>query len=279
MINIDHKKLMKIGRAVYAGIDRNHLAIVASGVGFYAFLSIFPALISLISLYGLVVDPHQAQQQIESLGTMMPDEALAIIQGRIDNLLSTSQASLSLGTSIGILISMWSANKGTKYLFTGLEIAYGATNSRHFIKQNVITLAFTFAAIITMIITMVLVMVFPALVDVLHLPERIESLVAWLRWPLLLAIVVGMKVMIYRFAPDRRTPSFRLALPGAILSTVLWLLVSWGFSFYVSNFGDYGEMYGALSAVVVLLLWLDLTSFIILLGAQLNAMLEEFESV
>ncbi len=275
-MKIETRKLVPIGRAVYTGIDRNHLGIVASGVGFYAFLSIFPALISLISLYGLVVDPHQARQQIESLGSMMPDEALAIIQGRIDNLLSTSQASLSLGTSIGVLISMWSANKGTKYLFTGLEIAYGATNSRHFIKQNLITLGFTFAAIITMIITMVLVMVFPALMDVLHLPERIESLVAWLRWPLLLAIVVGMKVMIYRFAPDRSTPSFRLALPGAILSTVLWLLVSWGFSFYVSNFGDYGAMYGALSAVVVLLLWLDLTSFIILLGAQLNAVVEEF---
>ncbi len=125
-----------------------------------------------------------------------------------------------------------------------------------------------------MILTMVLVLVFPALVNTLDLPSNIESMVTWLRWPLLLLIVIGVLMLICRFAPDRPTPHFKWVFLGATLATVLWLLASWGFSFFVSNFARFDEMYGALSAVVVLLFWLYLTSFIILLGAEVNSVIE-----
>ena len=138
--------------------------------------------------------------------------------------------------------------------------------------QNAISLLFTFGAILLVILSMSLIVAFPALVGYLGLPDWLENLISWTRWVLLAFIVISFLSLIYKYAPARRpVPGSRWVMVGAILATLLWLIASWGFSFYVSNFGNYGEMYGAISAVVVLMLWLFLTSFIILLGAEVNS--------
>lgn len=266
----------KILLTVKDRIGENNLTIVAAGVAFYAFLAIFPAIVALLSIYGLAVDPHQAEQQISQLSGMMPREAFSIIKERIDKFLETSGSALGWGTVLGILVSLWSANAGTKSLFTGIDIAYNVKNERGFIKQNALTLAFTMGAIITVVLSMALIVVFPAIVHTLGLPEYIESLISWLRWPLLAAIVIFVISLIYKFAPDRSAPKFRWVMVGAALATGLWLLASVGFSFYVSNFGNYGEMYGSISAVVIMLLWLFITSFIILMGAEVNSQTEVY---
>lgn len=257
-------------------IGEDNLGIVAAGVAFFAFLAIFPAIVALLSIYGLAVDPQQAQQQISLLSDMMPEEAFSIIEERVENFLETSGTALSWGTILGIFISLWSANSGTKFLFTGTDIAYETDNTRGFIKQNAITLLFTLCAIITLVLSLALIVVFPAIVHTFGLPDNIESLVSWLRWPLLAIIVILVISLIYKFAPARKPPKFKWVIIGAAVATILWLIASWGFSFYVSNFGNYGEMYGSISAVVILMLWLYLTSFIILLGAELNASSEAY---
>ncbi len=257
-------------------IGVNNLTIVAAGVAFYAFLAIFPALVALLSIYGLAVDPQQAEQQISQLSGMMPEEAFTIIKDRIDNLVSTPGSSLSWGTALGILISLWSANAGTKSLFTGLDIAYQTKNNRGLLKQNALTLLFTFGFIITLVLSMTLIVIFPAIVNAIGLPDNIETLISWLRWPILAMIVVFVISLIYKYAPDRKTPKLTWVVVGAAVATLLWLIASWGFSFYVSNFGNYGEMYGSISAVVILMLWLFLTSFIILLGGEINSATEAY---
>lgn len=255
-------------------IGEHNLTIVAAGVAFYSFLAIFPALMAILSIYGLAVDPQQAEQQIGQLSGMMPKEAFSIIKERIENLVSTPGGALGWGTVLGILVSLWSANAGTKSLFTGIDIAYNTKNNRGLIKQNALTLLFTFCAIITLLLSLALIVVFPAIVQMIGLPDYIDSLITWLRWPLLAAIVIMVISMMYKFAPDRNTPKLKWVILGAAVSTFLWLIISWVFSFYVSNFGNYGEMYGSISAVVILMLWLFLTSFIILLGAELNSQTE-----
>ena len=257
-------------------IEEDNLTIVAAGVAFYAFLAIFPALMALLSIYGLAVDPQQAERQISQLSGMMPEQAFSVIRERVENLLSTPGSALGWGMALGILISLWSANAGTKSLFKGIDIAYETKNERGFIKQNALTLLFTLGAIITLLLSMALIVIFPAIVNTFGLPGNIESLINWLRWPLLAGIVILVISLIYRYAPDRKTPKFKWVLAGAFLATVLWLIASLGFSFYVSNFGNYGEMYGSISAVVILLLWLFLTSFIILLGAEVNSASEAY---
>jgi membrane protein len=273
---IKGKGWKKILLRVKDKIGENNLPIVAAGVAFYAFLAIFPALMALLSLYGLAVNPEQAEQQISQLSGMMPEEAFSIIKERVENLISTPGNTLGWGTALGILISLWSANAGTKSLFTGVDIAYNTKNDRGFIKQNALTLLFTLGFIITLLISMALIVVFPAVVHAFGLPDNIDTLVSWLRWPLLAGIVVFVISLVYKYAPFRKAPKFKWVFTGAAVATFLWLVLSLGFSYYVSNFGNYGEMYGSISAVVILMLWLFLTSFIILLGAELNAQTEKY---
>jgi len=253
-------------------ISEDNVPIVSAGVAFYSFLAIFPALTALISIYGLAFNPQQVQNQLMQLATVMPSEALEIVEQQLEQLVTTSGGALGWGVAIGILFSLWSAKQGTSSLFTGLDIAYGVKNHRGFLMQNAISLLFTLGAILLVILSMGLIVAFPIAVEYLGLPPGIETLISWLRWVLLAVIVISFLCLIYKYAPGRRPlRGYKWVMVGAILATILWLIASWGFSFYVSNFGNYGEMYGAISAVVVLMLWLFLTSFIVLLGAELNS--------
>ena len=253
-------------------ISEDNVPIMSAGVGFYSFLAIFPALTALISIYGLAFNPQQVQEQLLQIAGVMPEQALEILKQQLENLVTSSGGALGWGVAIGILFSLWSAKQGTSSLFTGLDIAYGVKKPRGFLMQNAISLLFTFGAVLLVILSMSLIVAFPALVDYLGLPSWIENLISWLRWVVLAVIVISFLSLIYKYAPARRpVPGSRWVMVGAIVATIIWLIASWGFSFYVSNFGNYGEMYGAISAVVVLMLWLFLTSFIILLGAELNS--------
>ncbi|MDT0643866.1 YihY/virulence factor BrkB family protein [Zunongwangia sp. F363] len=274
--NIKFSGWKKIVLNVKDQIAEDNVSIVSAGVAFYAFLAVFPAIVALISIYGLAVDPQQIQGQLAELSSMMPEQAYEILQAQVESFLSTPGEALGWGTAIGIIFSLWSANKGTKSLFTGVDIAYGTEKPRGFIKENALTLLFTFGAVVLIILSMAFIVAFPAFVDHLRLPGPIRTLIGWGRWLLLALTVVFFLALVYRYAPPHHTPAFKWVVPGAILSTLLWLIASWGFSYYVSNFGSYGEVYGSISAIVVLLMWLYLTSFIILIGAELNSETENY---
>lgn len=260
-------------------VSENNISIISAGVAFYAFLAVFPAIAALVSIYGLAMNPQSIHDQLSQISGMMPQAAYEILKTQLENLVTTSGSALGWSMAIGILLSLWSANKGTKSLFTGVDIAYDTSNQRGFIKQNILTLLFTFGAVILLIISMILIVAFPALVGLLGLPEGIENLIGYGRWALLAAILIWFLGEVYKYAPYKKAPKSRWVIPGALLATILWLIASWGFSFYVSNFGSYGEVYGSISAVVVLLLWLFITSFIILLGAELNSEIEKYARI
>lgn len=268
-----------IGLQVKDEIGENNVSIISAGVAFYAFLAVFPAIGALVSIYGLAMDPQSLQGQLERIAQVMPQQAFEIIQAQLEQLVNTSGSALSWSLVIGILLSLWSANKGTKSLFTGLDIAYDTNKTRGFIKQNALTLLYTLLAVLVIIISIAVIVVFPVIVGYLGLPSNIETLIGYGRWIILAALVIYFVGAVYKYAPAKRTPAFRWVLPGALLATFLWLLASWGFSFYVKNFGSYGEVYGSISAVVVLLLWLFLTSFIILIGAELNSEIEKYARI
>lgn len=255
-------------------IPENNVVIVSAGVAFFGFLSIFPAIMALISIYGLAMDPQQIEEQLTRLSSMMPEETYKVLQQRVNKFIDNAGGSLGWGTAFGILFGIWSANKGTKSLFKGVDIAYETNSNRGFIKQNALTLLFTFGAIILVILSAALIVAFPAIMQSLDLPGNIQNLIGLLRWLVMGLILVGSISLVYGFAPERKRPKFKWVISGALLSTILWLLASWAFSFYIRNFSNFGEVYGSLSAIVILMLWLLLSSFIILLGAELNAELE-----
>ncbi|MDT0675854.1 YihY/virulence factor BrkB family protein [Autumnicola musiva] len=275
-LNIPFSGWKKIVLHVKDEISADSVDIVSAGITFYAFLAIFPAIMALISIYGLTTDPHQIQEQLSQISAMMPQEAFHLLEKRIENFIAKSNKTLGWGTAIGIGFSIWSANKGTKSLFKGIDIAYDTINDHGFFMQLLLATVFTIGGTILIILCMTLIIGFPAYIQNIGLPESVEQLISWLRWPVLAIIVAFFLCLIYQFAPARKRPKMKWVVIGAVLATVLWLLASWGFSFYVRNYGSYGEVYGSVSAVVILLLWLFITNYIVLLGAELNSEIMDY---
>jgi membrane protein len=251
--------------------NKDNLSIVAAGVAFYAFLAIFPALAALVSIYGLFADPARVQSQITSFGNLVPPQAFDIIQGQLQSVAHSSGGALGAGVFVGLLLTVWSATKGMKALTKALNIAYGTEESRGFFRQNALAIFLTLGAIIFIIISLTLIMVVPILLQFIGLGGIAKSLMSWLRWPLLAILVIIGLAVLYRFAPDRAPEKWHWHNWGAVTATVLWLAVSGLFSLYVSHFGNYNKTYGSFGAVVILMLWFWLTTYIVLLGAELNA--------
>lgn len=255
-------------------ISEDNLSVVAAGVAFYALLAVFPALAALVGIYGLVANPADVEALMANLQGVVPAAAYDILSGQLHDLASGSQAALGAGVILGILVSLWSANKGMKSLISALNIAYEQRETRGFFKLNGISLLLTLGAILFAVISIGMVVATPIVLGAVGLGGVAETLISLLRWPVLLVVVVVGLSVVYRVAPDRRDPQWRWVTPGSVLATILWLVGSIGLSIYVSRFGNYNETYGSLGAVIILLLWFYFTAFVTLLGAELNSELE-----
>lgn len=268
------KGWIDIGKRVWKEMKIDHVQIVSAGVGFYFFLSIFPTIVAAISIYSLVLHPDQIQEQVSRLNLIMPDQAFGMITDFLRPILEQSRKEIGWGLFISIMVSIWSANKGTSALFQGINIAYDETDTRGIIKKNLLTLLFTLTGLVVGLLSLLIVIFFPLLIEDFGLPAQIEDMLTWLRWIILGFILIFTLSVVYKIAPNRRSPRFRWVSWGALIGTALWLAGSMLFSWYVSNFGSYADLYGSFAAVAILLLWLFLTAFIILVGAEINSEME-----
>lgn len=271
---IPKKGWKNIGKRILSQLQEDHVQIVSAGVAFYFFLSLFPMIVAAISVYGLVLNPSQIQQHITELSGVLPSEAYQIIQGIMEPMLDKPSETFGWGFALSILISLWSANKGTRALFEGINIAYNEKDDRNFFKKTGLTLLFTLGGILIGLISILIVILFPAFVQWFGFSSFIESLLSLGRWVLLGALIVFSISLLYKFAPHRDNPQFKWVSWGAIAGTFLWIAGSLLFSWYVQNIGSFDEMYGSFAAVIILLMWLFLTSFIVLLGAEINSEME-----
>jgi membrane protein len=249
----------------------DNMPIIAGGVAFFGFLSIFPALIALISIYGLVASPETVARQVEDLSAQLPDSAADLIGDQLEAIVDNSGSALSISLLVSILAALWSASGGMGNLITAVNLAYDEVEARNFVKLKLTSLALTLGAIVFVLITFGLVAVVPAVLEALPLGIVGTILAQVLRWVLLLAVFAGSLAVLYRIAPDRDAPRFTWVSLGAVIVTVIWAAVSVGFSLYVDNFGSYDKTYGAIAGVIVLMLWLYLTCYLVLLGAEINS--------
>jgi membrane protein len=254
-------------------IGNDHVSLIAAAVGFYGLLALFPAIAALISIWALVFDPQQIEQQIEGLSAFLPPEAAAIIMEQARNV-AADAGGLSLTAAGGILFALYSASKGMKALMEGLNMIYDEDEERGFIKLNLIAFGLTLMVIAAMIVALGAIIIVPVLLNFLGLGPLAETLVGLLRWPLLFAVALFVLAIVYRYAPSRAVARWSWVSWGAGTATLIWILGSIAFSMYVQNFGSYNETYGSIGAVVVLLMWFWLSSFTVLLGAELNSEME-----
>jgi membrane protein len=264
----------QIVKRAWAENKADNMPIIGGGVAFFGFLSIFPALIALLSLYGLVATPETVARQVEDLSAQLPEAAAEIIEQQLNAIVANSGSALTFGLIISILAALWSASGGVGNLITAVNLAYDEVETRNFVKLKLMSLGLVLGSIVFVMITFSLVAVVPALLDALPLGVVGTILAQVVRWVLLLGVFAGALAVLYRVAPDRDAPRFSWVSLGAVVVTVVWAIVSVGFSLYVDNFGSYDKTYGAIAGVIVLMLWLYLTCYLVLLGAEINSEVE-----
>ena len=254
-------------------ISEDNLSIVAAGVSFYTFLSIFPALAALVSIYALVTDPAKLQEHIIRVQVVLPAEAAQLVNQQLQRLIESGRE-LGWSLVVGLFIALWSAAKGMSALITALTVAYDEKETRGFLRLNALALLLTLAGILFLVVFLFLIIGIPVVLHALNLGDTAAVLINFLRWPLLAIGGIFALGVLYRYAPNRATPNWQWITWGAVTATALWLIGCVLFSYYVTNFGTYNAVYGSLGVVVILMMWLLLSIYCILLGAEINAEIE-----
>lgn len=269
---IPPKGWLQVVKRGWAEAKTDQVPLLGAGVAFFGFLALFPAVIALVTLYGLFADPGVIADQVNSLSAL-PQDVRQLIVDQINN---QSRAALGWSAIIAIAIALFSASGGVNNLMTAINVAYDEDDDRNPIKKRLIALGLTLAAIVFLGIMLGLVAVVPQLLQGLFGDSPvIRFLLSAARWLLLVVLVTVALAVLYRIAPHRDAPKIRWVSVGAGVATLLWLLASIGFSVYVLTFGNYAKTYGVFAGIIVLLFWLWITSYAILLGAEINAEAEQ----
>jgi len=266
---IPAKGWLQILKRAWKEGKEDNVSLMAAGVAFYAFLAIFPALIAAVGIYGLVANPDTVTQQVNDLLKGAPAETRTLVQQQLHNIVSTRSGALSTTVVIGILGALWSASGGMGNLMKAVNIAYDEDETRGFFKRRGTALLLTIGAILFVVVAVGLIAVLPGLLSSLGTAGVVLVQVA--RWVGLVVAVMVALAIVYRYAPDRDNPKLMWASQGALIAGVIWVVASVGFAVYASTSGSYSKTYGALAGVIVLLMWLYITAYIVLLGAEVNA--------
>jgi membrane protein len=266
--------LLKIAMNILVRISRDNLLLVAAGVAFYSMTAIFPAIAGLVSIYGMFADPSALRQEALGFSQILPESSFKLLSDALETFASKSNSTLSAALFVSLAIALWSAKAGVAALMTGLNIANETTETRGLLLQQLVGLLLTLGAVGFAAIAFAAIAVIPATFDMIQPAPNIQMALGFGRWPVLALLICFGLAIIYRFGPSRDHPKWRWITLGSAIATVLWLAVSWAFSFYVSRFGSYDATYGALAAPVVLLLWFWLSALVVLIGAEIDAEME-----
>lgn len=272
--DIPAKGLRDVFWRVVKAIMADRVTLIAAGVTYFMLLSLFPALGALVALYGFVADPTAIMAHIGFLAGVFPPGSFDLIMNQLTSLTQQATSTRSLAFFGGLLVAIWSANSGMKALFDAMNVAYQEDEKRSLVRLNLLSLGFTFCALVVAIILIAAIGVLPAVLKYLWLDDWQEFLARLARWPFII-LVFGCGIsMIYRYGPSREEAKIKWLSWGVVFSTVLWLVASVLFSFYLENFANYNATYGTLGALVGLMVWVWISVVILIVGAEINAELE-----
>ena len=242
-----------------------------ASVGFFGFLSIFPVMAVFVLIYGLAFSPIEMQEQIALLRAFIPDTVYEVLNSRLSELVSSTASTLTFSLILSSFLALYAGSKGIKSLIILINLAFHINQERSFIQSTIRAVGLTFAAVVVLIIAISSIAIIPLGAAYFPFPELAKTIALWSRWPILAGIIFLSFLVLYRLAPNRDAIALKKLMPGAALATILWIVLSVLFSIYVQNFNNYSAEFGALSAAVVIMLWLYYSAFIIALGAIFNS--------
>ena len=259
---------------VWNEVSDDRVGTVAAGTTFFLLLAIFPALAALVSLYGLVADPVTISEHVADVKGYVPSAVIDMLGDELKRLTDNRGTALGFGFVTGIAVALWSANNGIRALFDALNVAYDEKEKRGFFKLLLTSLSFTVGAIVFAVVLLNVVIGVPLIIPFLNLGPLGDLLVTVLPAIVLFTMAISGLAMLYRFGPSRVTAKWRWITPGSIFATVVWLIFSVLFSWYLSHWTDYSATYGSLGAIIGVMMWMYLSLWVVLVGAELNAEIE-----
>lgn len=263
--------------AVYDEVQRTRVFNVAAGLSYYFLLSLFPLLILLATLLGYLPIPNLFNGILEFAARFVPRDAMGLVQKILQSILTPSRGGL---LSFGIIGTLWTASSGFSAMIDALDIAYDARTSRAMVKQRLLAVGLMFITGGLMVLAMVFTLMGNRaghfFAKILHLSYAFELSWPFLRWGIIGACIVLSLELLYFYGPNVKQ-RFKHSVPGALVATVLWILISAAVNVYVSHFANYNKTYGAIGAVIALMFWLYVSSIAILIGAELNSELLKVE--
>jgi membrane protein len=259
---------------VFNQIRDDRLLAVAAGVTFYALLALFPSIVALVSLYGLIADLGTLREHLGAFSGLAPQGVLDFVGDQVARIVSKSDGSLGFAFAFGLATALWSANAGAKAMFDALNVVYEEREKRSFVMLNLLSLGFTAGAVLFAILAFNAVVVLPIALEIVWLGGWIETLITLGRWPVMFGCVVFGLTLLYRFGPSRRSPKWRWAAPGSLIAAALWITGSIAFSFYAENVANFEKTYGSLGAAIGFMLWMWMSVIVVLIGGELNAEME-----
>jgi membrane protein len=263
-------------KRIVRAFREDNLTDWAAALTYYAVLSIFPALVVMVSILGLAGD-SATQSVLDNLNQLGPGPATDIVSGAIREI-GSSQGTAGVALIIGLVAALWSASGYIGAFSRASNVIYEVEEGRPFWKLRPLQLAMSLLLILLVAVSAIAVVVTGPLAEQVGELFGLEgtAVTVWdlAKWPVIVLIVITMLGVLYYGAPNVRQPGFRWITPGGVLGVSLWILASAGFALYVANFGSYNKTYGSLAGVIVFLVWLWISNLAVLLGAELNAELE-----
>lgn len=255
----------------YKEFNNDRVTMIAAAVTYFLLLSLFPTMTAFVSIYGLFTDPATVTEHLQLLSSFVPEGGMEILNEQLTRLASTGGGALSFALILSIALALWSASSGVKTLFEAMNIAYDERESRNFFKLNATALLFTLAGIVGAVLMIGAAVLVPVILDFVGLGAGLEWLVRIGTYVLLaLALLLGLAAL-YRFGPSRQKARWRWITPGAILATILIIILSLLFSWYAANFGNFDKTYGSLGGLIGMLTWMWISIIAVLIGAELNS--------
>jgi membrane protein len=258
----------------YSEMNSDRLLSIAGGVAFFILFAIFPAITALVSAYGIFFNASTIGQDLSLLQGVVPGNVLGILNEQASRIAAQSNRALSIGLIAGILVTLWSAMGGVKAMIDALNVIYEERETRSLIKLNLVALVFTLGGFAVFLLAVGTVIVAPLVLSWIGFGDATAGLVRMVRWPVLLIVLLVGLAILYRYGPNRRAARWQWVSVGSVFATVVWLAASFLFSWYLAKFNTYNATYGSLGAVLAMMMWLWISSVVVLLGAELNAEIE-----
>jgi len=258
----------------YEQINEDRVLPVAAGVVFYGLLALFPAITALVSSYALFAKASTINEHLSMISGVLPAGAFDIIREQVGRVVE--KGNLKLGTAFiaSLILAVWSANGGMKAILDALNVVYNEKEERGFFKLNAVSLAFTFGGLVAVLIAIGAVVALPIILSVIGLGSITDTIFRIGRWPLLIAMMLLGLAVLYRYGPSRRSPQWQWLSVGSIFATLTWLAGSALLSYYLTNYANYDATYGSLGAAIGLMMWMWMSTIVVLLGAELNSEIE-----